>query len=140
MQGRIDWSELFFSAGGRSPRTPFLIAVVALFLLLTLYQSLVYDNGPMHWLTGVPVYGALLFMSCCVLSKRFHDRGRSGWWAAPVLLAFALVWPRPDSFWDFISVVFLIWAVVELCLMPGEQGFNRHGPNPLRGPQGEATA
>jgi uncharacterized membrane protein YhaH (DUF805 family) len=138
MQGRIDWSELFFSAGGRSARTPFLIAVAMLFVLFTVYQALVVDNPPLHWLTGLPAYGLFLFTACCILAKRFHDRGRSGWWAAPVLFAFALVWPTPDSFWDFLGVFFLIWAVVELAVMPGEQGTNAHGPNPLRPARADA--
>jgi uncharacterized membrane protein YhaH (DUF805 family) len=42
------------------------------------------------------------------------------------------VWPRPYGFFDFLFAIALIWAVVELGLMSGEQGANRFGPNPLR--------
>jgi uncharacterized membrane protein YhaH (DUF805 family) len=67
-----------------------------------------------------------------VLSKRLHDRGRSGWWSALILSAVAAVWPHPSSFFDFFFVLVLIWAAVDLGVMTGEAGANRYGPNPLR--------
>jgi uncharacterized membrane protein YhaH (DUF805 family) len=67
-----------------------------------------------------------------VLSKRLHDRGRSGWWAAMVLVAFAAIWPAPHGFLGFLACVVLVWTAVELGVMGGEQGSNRFGPNPLR--------
>ena len=85
----------------------------------------------LHLLTGVIVYPALFYCGACVLSKRLHDRGRSGWWAALVLVAVVAVWPRPESFFDFFFTLVLIWAGVELGAMPGEAGANRYGPNPL---------
>jgi len=130
MSGQIDWMELFFSSTGRVSRGPFLIAAAVLISLAALYEAAV---GPTtHFLTGWFVYPGLLFSGCCVLSRRLHDRGRSGWLAAIVLLALALAWPRPDGLIDYIAAVVVIWAVVELGVMPGEQGANRFGPNPVR--------
>ena len=126
----MDWSELFFSGAGRAPRAPSLIAAALLLAVAALYEAIV---GPtLHWLTGWFVYPTLFFCGACVLSKRLHDRGRSGWWAALILFAIVAVWPRPDSFFDFIFAVVLVWAGVELGAMPGETGANRYGPNPLR--------
>ena len=85
-----------------------------------------------NWLTGWFVYPGLLFCGACVLSKRLHDRGRSGWWAAVILIALAAVWPYPIGFFDFLFALVVIWAVVELGVMGGEQGANRFGPNPNR--------
>jgi uncharacterized membrane protein YhaH (DUF805 family) len=65
-----------------------------------------------------------------VLSKRLHDRGRSGWWAMLILMAMIAVWPIPKSFTDFAFSLVIVWAVVELGVMGGEQGANRYGPNP----------
>ena len=31
-----------------------------------------------------------------------------------------------------LGVLVMIWAIVELALMPSEQGSNRYGPNPMR--------
>jgi uncharacterized membrane protein YhaH (DUF805 family) len=130
MNGLTDLSELFFSAGGRTSRAPFLIAAAALFVAAALYEAAV---GPtLHWLTGWFVYPALLFSGACVLSKRLHDRGRSGWWAVLILVSIAAVWPIPYGFFDFLFSLVVVWSVIELGLMPGEQGANRYGPNPIR--------
>jgi uncharacterized membrane protein YhaH (DUF805 family) len=130
MNGQMDWGELFFSAAGRAPRAPSLLAAGLLLVIAALYEAIV---GPtLHWITGVFVYVPLFFSGCCVLSKRLHDRGRSGWWAAVILAAIVAVWPYPDSFFDFLFALVLVWAAVELGAMPGEQGANRYGPNPLR--------
>ncbi len=59
------------------------------------------------------------------------DRGRSGWWAALVLLAFAAVWPEPRGSGAVLALPVLVWAVVELAVLSGEQGANRFGPSPL---------
>ncbi|HEX2560278.1 DUF805 domain-containing protein [Phenylobacterium sp.] len=126
----MNWAELFFSAGGRAPRGASLIAAAVLVTLAALYEAAM---GPtLHWITGWFVYPALIYSGACVLSKRLHDRGRSGWWAGLVLLAVVAVWPRPESFFDFLFVLVLLWALVELGVMGGEPGTNRYGPNPLR--------
>lgn len=130
MNGQWDWGELFFSAEGRAPRAPSLLAAGVLIAIAALYEAIV---GPaLHWLTGWIAYPALIYCGACVLSKRLHDRGRSGWWAALILFAVVAVWPRPDSFFDFLFALVLIWAGVELGAMPGEAGANRFGSNPLR--------
>ena len=130
MNGQWRWGELFFSADGRTPRAPSLMAAGLLIAVAALYEAIV---GPtLHWLTGWFIYPALFYCGACVLSKRLHDRGRSGWWAALILFAVVAVWPRPDSFFDFVFAVVLVWAGVELGAMPGEAGTNRYGPNPLR--------
>ncbi len=130
MNSQVDWSELFFSAAGRAPRGPSLLAAVILITLGALYEAAV--GTTLHWLTGWFIYPALIYCGACVLSKRLHDRGRSGWWAALILFAIVAVWPQPTSFFDFLFVAVLIWAGVELGAMPGEGGTNRYGPNPLR--------
>ena len=130
MNGQIDWRELFLSAEGRIARAAFLIGAAVLIAITALYEALV--SPLVHWLTGLIVYPALLYAGACLLSKRLHDRGRSGWWAALVLFAFAVVWPHPTGFLDFLLMLILLWAVVELGLMESEQGANRYGPNPLR--------
>jgi uncharacterized membrane protein YhaH (DUF805 family) len=130
MNGQIDWGELFFSGAGRSPRAPSLIAAAILLTVAALYEALV--GATLHWLTGWFVYPALIYCGACVLSKRLHDRGRTGWWAAVILFAVAAVWPHPEGFFDFLFALVLVWAAVELGVMAGEGGTNRYGPNPLR--------
>ena len=126
MNGRIDWAELFLSATGRLARTPFVIAAVAVLSLIALYEAVVHTT--LHWLTGWFVYPAVIYAGACLLSKRLHDRGRTGWWAAPIIVALIAIWPRPEGFLDFVFGLIVVWAVVELGVMGGERGANRFGP------------
>ena len=41
--------------------------------------------------------------------------------------------PHTPGFFDFIFGLVLIWAVVELAVLTGEQGANRFGASPLKG-------
>jgi uncharacterized membrane protein YhaH (DUF805 family) len=127
MNGAINWRELFWSGEGRAPRAAFLIGAGLLFLISLLYEALA---GPvMKVATFWFVYPALFWSGACVVAKRLHDRGRNGWWAALVLVAFALVWPTTRGVWTVLAVPVLVWAVVELMILPGEQGANRFGPS-----------
>ena len=126
---QIDWGLLFLSSSGRLARSPFLVGLAAIMVVLLLFDNAV--PLILQGLTAIIVYPALLFSSACLLSKRLHDRGRSGWWAALVLLAFALVWPNASGPRALFLIV-VVWAVIELGVMPGEEGSNRFGANPLR--------
>jgi uncharacterized membrane protein YhaH (DUF805 family) len=129
MNERAEWWDLFLSASGRTARGPFLMASAALLAFAVLYESF---GITLHLLTGWLVYPPLLFFATCMLSKRLHDRGRSGWWAALVLLSLVAVWPTPRHFLDFLFSGVVVWAIVELGVMPSEQGANRYGLNPLK--------
>lgn len=141
MNGHIDWSGLFFSASGRVARLPFLVAAAVLIALVAFYEAMMEPESmeTLHWVSGVFVYGALFYSGACVLSKRLHDRGKTGWWAALVLGAVVICWPTPSGVLDFLGVIALVWAVIELAVMPGEQGSNRYGPNPMRAPEPAAA-
>ena len=132
MEGRIGWTDLFWSASGRLARTPFVIGCAILIAIAAIYEAWV---GPtLHWLTGWFVYPALLYSGACVLSKRLHDRGRSGWWAALILFALVAVWPTPHGIGALVFTLILGWAVIELGVMQSEAGANRFGPSPLASP------
>jgi uncharacterized membrane protein YhaH (DUF805 family) len=120
--------ELFLSAQGRAPRLSSVLIAAILLASAALYEDLV--SPALHWITGWIVYPALFYVGTCVLSKRLHDRGRSGWWSALILASVTAVWPHPSGFLDFVFFLVLVWTVVELVVMPGEQGQNRYGPNP----------
>ncbi len=130
MNGRSEWAELFFSSNGRLSRTPFLVAAGVLIGFTVVYEAIA--GFTLHWLTGWLVYPVLLFSGACLLSKRLHDRGRSGWWAMLILAAVVAVWPQPEHFLDFVFSIVIVWAIVELGVMGGEQGANRYGVNPLK--------
>ncbi|HEY7901788.1 MAG TPA: DUF805 domain-containing protein [Caulobacteraceae bacterium] len=128
MNGPIDWRALFSSPVGRCSRGRFWFAASALFIVAILYEAAAGPTAKL--LTFWFVYPLLIASAACVLSKRLHDRGRSGWWAALVLLGVALAWQTPNGGRLLLALPILVWAGVELVLMAGEQGANRFGPNP----------
>jgi uncharacterized membrane protein YhaH (DUF805 family) len=130
MNDRAEWTDLFLSASGRIARGPFLIASAVLLGFAILYEAIA--GMTIHLLTGWLVYPPLLFFATCVLAKRLHDRGRSGWWAAVILISLVAVWPTPKHFLDFLFAGVVVWTIIELGAMPGEQGANRYGANPLK--------
>src|SRR4051812_38360868 len=100
----IDWKTLFFSAEGRLTRTHFWVAAAILGAVWALYEAV--TGITLRLLTGWMVYPILVFLAVCVLSKRFHDRGRSGWYAAPVVVSLiGIAGP-----WRAVDLVF--WAIV----------------------------
>ncbi len=124
-----DWKAVFFSAEGRLARKPFWGAAALLLAILVLYNSVA--GLTLRLVTGWMMYPILIFCGVCVLSKRLHDRGRSGWYAAPVIIALT----GAEGPWrgvDIIFVAILAWAAVELGVLTGEQGANRFGVNPGR--------
>jgi uncharacterized membrane protein YhaH (DUF805 family) len=127
LEGQIGW-DLFWNASGRLGRTAFWVAAAIVMAIASVYEWL---PSTLHWLTGWFIYPGLLWAGACVLSKRLHDRGRSGWWAALVLFALVAVWPHPRGFGSFVFSLILLWAVVELGVMQSEAGANRFGPSPL---------
>lgn len=126
--GYNDWRTLFWSASGRVSRGPWWVAVGVLASASALYEGLA--GAPLRLATFWFVYPALIYSAVCVNAKRLHDRGRSGWWAAMVLLAFAAVWPQARPVAAVVAMPILLWTLVELGVMAGEQGANRFGPSP----------
>jgi uncharacterized membrane protein YhaH (DUF805 family) len=126
---RIDPIRLFLSSSGRMGRAAFLVAVAALAGVFAVYET--FTPAGLHVWTAWAVHLPLLFSAACVLSKRLHDRGRAGWWAAFPVLAFAaaVAGPAPAAIVALAAVV-LAWAAVELGALPGQPGHNRFGPPP----------
>jgi uncharacterized membrane protein YhaH (DUF805 family) len=124
-RGADEAVKLFFASAGRLNRAPFLGAIALVLALFATYEAAV--RGLAHLLTAWLVHLVLVFTASCLLSKRLHDRGRSGWWTAVLLLAFAVVWPEPEGLIDWLFVVPLAWAAVDLGAMPGEPRPNRFG-------------
>ncbi len=128
--GQIDWRELVLSADGRLPRTPGLIGSAILIAITALYEALVGPVG--HWLTGLIIYPAVSGPALCGLQAAAWAARTVGLVGSTDLFAVAVVWPHPAGFLDFLLMLVLIWAAIELGVMDSEQGANRYGPNPLR--------
>lgn len=67
---------------------------------------------------GIPVgIISLIFLypTLALYTKRWHDRGKSGWWTLIIL----------------IPIIGGIWALIELGILRGTVGPNQYGPDPL---------
>jgi len=56
-----------------------------------------------------------LYPALAIYTKRWHDRGKSGWWS--LILLIPLIGP--------------IWFLVECGCLRGTEGPNEYGPDPL---------
>jgi uncharacterized membrane protein YhaH (DUF805 family) len=67
----MNWQSVFFSANGRMGQKDFWIAALILFCAWFLSLAL-HLLAPLAWLL-------IIYAWICILSKRLHDAGRSGW-------------------------------------------------------------
>ena len=85
-------------------------------------------GGALRLATGWALLGLLLFSGCCLVSRRLHDLGWAGWWAAAVWALVLLAWPAPRGGLGAIGLGLLVPAALWLCAMPGQGRPNRFGP------------
>lgn len=122
------FSDLFLTSSGRIARIGFVVAGGVLLALWTAFEA--YAPPTVRDGVGWIIATALLYSAACLLSQRLHDRGRSGWWSGPILLAFLMAWPHPQAPLDWVAAVVLVLVVVDLALLPGQKAFNRYGAPP----------
>ena len=118
-------ADLFLTSSGRIGRIAFLVGaglVLGVWAAFDLLAPLAVRD-----MAGWLIAAALLYCGACLASQRLHDRGRSGWWSGPILLAFAMAWPRPQAPFDWIALGLLVLVAVDLILLPGQKAFNRYG-------------
>ncbi len=137
----------FFSFDGRAGRKTFWVNYIALgivniFLSARYVHTYVsfYDLEEHTYVTNKPVYyTAVLLISLRLLSvsvRRWHDIGKSGWFAAMnaagLILGVELV-DLPDSiYWGSILLMAILGLVVLgfQGFVPGDSGPNEYGPAP----------
>lgn len=116
----MDWSFLFTSIQGRIGRQGYWLGNIALSVVIFIAEILdqvlgtALDNGG-----GILTIIAMLvtiYPSIAIYAKRWHDRGKSGWWTL-ILLVPLIGW---------------IWALIECGFLRGTDGDNQYGPDPLR--------
>jgi len=105
--GRLDLNYMFATADGRIGRQTWWIGVAMLFVA-GLVVSLLFGSGG---LVPLVLNLVLLIAGIMLHIKRFHDRGKSGWW---VLIL-------------FVPVIGVIWAIVDLGILEGDRDDNRFG-------------
>ena len=144
-------ARLLFAFDGRTGRTGFwlgllLVLAVALAVHLGVVRVFGATGAPTlaFVLLSFPLYFALLWPLAALGAKRFHDRGRPGWLSVvalgpPYLLTIAdaldLSGTGESATWlgsvlSWAALLCVLWAVIELGLMPGDPDPNRFGPPP----------
>ncbi|SJM67763.1 hypothetical protein FM111_12960 [Brevundimonas diminuta 3F5N] len=118
--------DLFLNSTGRIGRIRFVAGAACLVGAWVAADILLRTPGWLHAL----IAAALLYCGFCILSQRLHDRGRSGWWSGPILLAFALAWPQPLTILDWVATAALALVAFDLAILPGQKAFNRYGAAP----------
>ncbi len=109
--GNIDFTYLFTSADGRLNRQQWWIGV-GILLAISLVSTLLFgSDGLVQFVIGI----LTLIAGIMLHIKRCHDRGKSGWWCLLLLVPF----------------VGLMWAIIDLGILPGTVGDNEYGPDPL---------
>lgn len=124
----MDFKYLFTSFDGRIGRQQWwlgtIVLMVASWIISFVIQMFAGAPDPA---TGQMNMGALIILlvvmipfiyaSIALSVKRWHDRGKSGWWYLIVL----------------VPLIGGIWALVENGFLRGTDGPNQYGPDPLAG-------
>jgi len=119
----IDWTYLLFKFDGRINRAKFWAGIAiawGLGLIYAILASIAVATGSGGMATivvllGIVLYVVLIWIGLAISIKRWHDRGKSGWWI----------------FIGAIPIIGPIWALVETGFLEGDPGDNQYGPNPL---------
>ena len=132
----MDWKYLFTSFEGRISRQPFWLSVLALFIaqwLIMIILGMVFgfsmmggmdpNMSPEHaaamatsgMMPIIIISLLFLYPALAVYTKRWHDRGKSGWWTLILLIPF----------------IGFIWFLVECGFLRGTEGPNQYGNDPL---------
>jgi uncharacterized membrane protein YhaH (DUF805 family) len=132
----MDWKYLFTSFEGRISRQPFWLSLLALVIVqwilmlilgVALGTSMMGGMDPnmapeqaaaMATKAMAPVIiVSLLFLypALAVYAKRWHDRGKSGWWTLIIL----------------VPIIGGLWFLVECGFLRGTEGANQYGNDPF---------
>jgi uncharacterized membrane protein YhaH (DUF805 family) len=132
----MDWKYLFTSFDGRINRKPFWLSLLALAIvewILMLVLGVALGTSMMgsidpnmapdeaaamatKGMIPIVIVGLLfLYPALAIYAKRWHDRGKSGWWTLIIL----------------VPLIGSIWFLVECGFLRGTEGPNQFGNDPL---------
>ena len=115
----IDWQHLLFQFDGRINRAKFWIGIVAVYAATwILFIIAAAANSSALWVIAAVGSLAAIWPYVAVQIKRWHDRDKAGWWV----------------FIAFIPLIGTIWVLVECGFLPGTEGPNQYGVDPLGNP------
>lgn len=116
----MDWGYLFTSFEGRINRAKFWAGYVVLWVATAIVVgilSVILGDSASFWILYFIAVVLIVLAGLAIQIKRWHDRGKSGWW---VLI-------------NLIPIIGFWWAIIETGFLPGTPGSNEYGPDPLAG-------
>ncbi|MEZ5174852.1 MAG: DUF805 domain-containing protein [Acidimicrobiia bacterium] len=111
----IDWQHLLFRFDGRINRAKFWIGVVVLWVVELVVLLILRSAGIGFALLSFLILVVIIWPALAIQVKRWHDRGKSGWFVLVALIPF----------------VGWLWVLIECGFLEGDPGENQYGPNPL---------
>ncbi len=118
----MDWNHMFTSFDGRISRAKFWAGYVVLWITAAISVGIISTllgddtSTTMAFSVMYLVAIAILFLAGLAIQvKRWHDRGKSGWW---VLIA-------------LVPIIGALWAIIETGFLQGTRGANEYGPDPI---------
>ena len=114
----IDWKDFLLGFEGRINRGKYWlgVAVVAVVPWLFMMLAIATNSTFLYWIAAL-IYLIVIWPWIAIHIKRWHDRGKSGWWMLIV----------------FVPLIGGLWALIENGFLPGDSGTNEYGPDPLAG-------
>ena len=132
----MDWKYLFTSFEGRISRQPFWLSVLAMIIvqwIVIIVLGTILGTSMMAGMDPgmdpeaaiaaankamIPIWITMLvflYPALAIYAKRWHDRGKSGWWTLIIL----------------VPLIGSIWFLVECGFLRGTEGPNQYGNDPL---------
>ena len=105
----IDWGTYLTSFEGRLNRAKWWLGVLIIWAVELVAYLAVGDT------VFYVIVILLLWPWLAISIKRWHDRGKSGWW---MLIA-------------LVPLIGGLWFLIECGFLPGDDGPNEYGPDPL---------
>ncbi len=103
----MDWKYLYTNFEGRIGRKDWWIGILIIFVVSLALSFLIGNQGIVQLVIAI-----ILFIGGLALHiKRFHDRGKTGWWVLVFL----------------IPLVGFIWMIFEMGVLEGDADANDYG-------------
>jgi uncharacterized membrane protein YhaH (DUF805 family) len=136
-----DWQELFLTFDGRVSRSKYWLGICISFGLVLVGLFLANTVAYLGILIALVAFLAATAICILIGIKRLHDRDKSGRWLLLFYVAPAVLdWIRqvteafvPASLIGLVGLGISVWTLVELGFLPGTDGTNHYGANPLKG-------
>ena len=113
--------QALFSFHGRMRRRDYWLKGFLVLLPISILNNILaygVDSEIAHTVSVI-IGIASIWPSLALVVKRLHDRNRSGWFVATLLIPFA-------------NIVFMIWILIEVWFLRGTIGPNRFGDDPVQ--------